>query len=200
VLLVRKLAAYRGQLRLGEGHLAAAAFTRRFDETASGRERQRRKIASSALADFQASKSVQAARTAIDRMMEKWNETLGLTVKPASNIAEATVHAQIRERLASMKEGRMAFLEKSAANPVVASAILTAPHFLSGLSDAELALVTHKVERNVSLEMVEARDATIKAMQEVVDGWQRAQNAIAQRAGLVKGMDGTWSEASDEAA
>ena len=133
-------------------------------------------------------------------MMEKWNETLGLTVKPASNIAEATVHAQIRERLASMKEGRMAFLEKSAANPVVASAILTAPHFLSGLSDAELALVTHKVERNVSLEMVEARDATIKAMQEVVDGWQRAQNAIAQRAGLVKGMDGTWSEASDEAA
>ena len=74
-------------------------------------------------------------------------------VKPASNIAEATVHAQIRDRIAAMHEGRMGFLEKNAVDPVVGSAILTAPSFLSGLSDAELALVKHKVEQHVSPEI-----------------------------------------------
>ena len=120
--------------------------------------------------------------------MEKWNHKLGLTVKAASNIGEAAVHMQIRDRLAAMKEGRMAFLEKSAADPVIASAILTAPYFLSGLSDAELAMLKHKVERHVSPAVVEQRDASTNAIREVEAGWQRAQDVIAQRAGLLKPM------------
>lgn len=77
--------------------------------------------------------------------------------KPASNIAEATVHAQIRDRLAALEKDRMAFLEKNAGDPVVASAILTAPSFLSGLNDGELAPVKHKVERHISPEIAEGR-------------------------------------------
>ena len=56
-------------------------------------------------------------------MMERWSEKVGLVVKPASNIAEATIHAQIRDRLAALKSGRINFLEKNAADPVIASAI-----------------------------------------------------------------------------
>ena len=117
-------------------------------------------------------------------------------VKPPSNIAEATVHVQIRDRLAAMKDGRMGFLEKNATDPVVAAALLTAPPFLSGLSDAELALVKHKVEQHVSPETAEARDATLKAMKEAEQGWQRAIAKIGERAGLTKGADGTWRDPS----
>ena len=85
--------------------------------------------------------------------MDQWNAKVGLAVKPPSNIAEATVHAQIRDRLAAMEDGRMGFLEKNATDPVVAAALLTAPPFLSGLSDAELALVKHKVEQHVAPEL-----------------------------------------------
>ena len=132
--------------------------------------------------------------------MEQWNAKVGSVVKPASNIAEATVHAQIRDRLAALKNGKMGFLEKNAADPVVASAILTAPLFLSGLDDAELALVKHKVEQHVSPEIAAARSATLRAMKEAEDGWQNAIDKIDQRAGLTKGPDGTWCDPSMSAA
>ena len=95
-----------------------------------------------------------------------------------------------------MKNGKMGFLEKNAADPVVASAILTAPSFLSGLSDVELAVVKHKVEQHVSPEIAEARAATLKAMKEAEQGWQRAIAKIGERAGLTKGPDGTWRDPS----
>jgi hypothetical protein len=119
-----------------------------------------------------------------------------LVVKPASNIAEATVHAQIRDWIAAMNEGRMGFLEKNAVDSVVASAILTAPSFLSGLSDAELALVKHKVEQHVSPEIAEARAATLRAMKEAEQGWQKAIAKIGECGGLTKGPDGTWRDPS----
>ena len=90
----------------------------------------------------------------------------------------------------------MGFLEKNATDPVVAAALLTAPPFLSGLSDAELALVKHKVEQHVSPEIAEARTATTKAIKDVEQGWQRAIDKIAERAGLTKASDGTWRDSS----
>ena len=122
--------------------------------------------------------------------MEMWAEKVGLTVKAPSNIHEATVHAQIRDRLAAMNHGRMGLLEKNAADPVVASAILTAPAFLSGLSDAELALVKHKVEQHIPPEIAEPRAVTLPALKEAEQGWQRAIDKIGERAGLIKRPDG----------
>jgi hypothetical protein len=78
----------------------------------------------------------------------------------------------------------MGFLQKHAADPVVASAILTAPSFLSGLNEAELALVKHKVEQHVAPEIAEAKAATLKAMKEAEQGWRKAIDKIAERAGL----------------
>jgi hypothetical protein len=114
---------------------------------------------------------------------------LALVVKPAASIAEATVHAQIRDRLASMKEGRMGFLEKNAGDPRVASAVLSAPLCLTGLDAAELALVKQRVEQHLSPEIANARNITLKAMGEAEQGWQRAIKAIAERGGLAKGRD-----------
>ena len=166
------------------------------DLSREGKERQRKRVAAQAIAELEASKMLARACEAVTHVIEQWNAKVGLVVKPASNIAEATAHAQIRDRLAAMKNGRMGFLEKNAADPVVASAILTAPSFLSGLSDVELAVVKHKVEQHVSPEIAEARVATLKALDQVEAGWSKATKKIGERAGLTKGPDGTWRDPS----
>ena len=48
----------------------------------------------------------------------------------------------------------------------------------------ELAVAKHNVKQHVSPEIAEARDATLKAMQEAEQGWRRAIEKIAERAGL----------------
>ena len=186
--------------RMRKAHKQMVEIDRNADLTPEGKERQRRKVAAQAIAEFEASKTLARAREAVTYVMDQWNAKVGLVVKPPSNIAEATVHAQIRDRLAAMKHGRMGFLQKHATDPIVASALLTVPSFLSGLSDAELALVKHKVEQHVSLEIAEARDATLKAMKEAEAGWQRAIDKIGERAGRTKIPDRARRNHSDSQA
>jgi hypothetical protein len=100
------------------------------------------------------------------------------------------VHAQIRDRLFAIKD-RMTFLEQNGVDPVIASAVLTAPQFLSGLSEAELKMLRHKIETHISPEITAARQSSAQALAEVEQGWERAQAVIAQRAGLVKNAEGT---------
>ena len=61
------------------------------------------------------------------RQVEKWAEKTGLAVKPPSNIAEAMVQCEIRAHLAAIKDRKMGFLEQHATDPLVASAVLSAP-------------------------------------------------------------------------
>lgn len=68
------------------------------------------------------------------------------------------------------------------------------------MSDTEISLLRKKVEQQVAPEIADARDATLKAMREAEAGWQKAIDNIGQRAGLVKGPDGTWSHPSMVAA
>jgi hypothetical protein len=42
---------------------------------------------------------------------------------------------------------------------------------------------------DVSLEIAEARDATLKAMKEAEQGWRKAIDKISERAGMTKGPD-----------
>jgi hypothetical protein len=91
----------------------------------------------------------------------------------------------------------MCFLERFAADPQIASALLTGPAGLTNLSETERAMLKNKVEGHVDLEIIAARSATAEALQEVEAGWQRAQDVIAQRAGLQKAADGSWKEPTD---
>jgi hypothetical protein len=182
--------------RVGDAYKSMAEINRNPDLSSEGKDRQRRKVAARAISDFEASKTLQRAQETVARVMEQWEGKVGLMVKPASNIAEATVQAQIRDRIAAMKGSRMDFLLKSAGDPIVASAVLTAPPFLSGLSDVEVTALKQKVERYASPEIAEARDATVKAMSEADHGWQRAMDLIGERAGLTKSPEGMWRDPS----
>lgn len=117
------------------------------DLSPDGRKRQRAAIGTKALADFQNAKELQLACEGVERQLAKWQEMVGMSIKPASNIAEASIHAQIRDRLYATKD-RMSFVERFAGDPVIASAIMTAPLCLSGLSDAEVAMVNRKPRRS----------------------------------------------------
>jgi hypothetical protein len=84
---------------------------------------------------------------------------------------------------------RMSFLEKRGDDPVVASALLEAPAFLSGLSDAEITLVRHKIEKkHLSPEIVEAKNKITSALDELERGHRAASSLVMQRVGLKKEM------------
>lgn len=166
------------------------------DLSKEGKQRTRQKVAAAALDEFQTSNTLETARKSVERQMQLWAEKVGMTVKRAADVHEATVHAQIRDRLFAMKD-RMSFLEQNGADPVIGSALLTAPQFLSGLSDVELKMLRHKMETRVAPEIAAAKVDTARALAEAEEGWDRAQVVIAQRAGLVKNADGIWSQPAD---
>jgi hypothetical protein len=68
--------------------------------------------------------------------------------------------------------------------PIRAYSIAVVPDSSLLKHDAEFALVNDKVEQHVSPEIAEARVATLKAMKEAEQGWQKAIDKIAERAGL----------------
>jgi hypothetical protein len=76
-----------------------------------------------------------------------------------------------------MKDGRLAFVERNLHDATLVSAILTAPAFLSGLSDTEVGVIRGKIEERVSPEIVKARSDTAKALAETGQGWTRAHQA-----------------------
>jgi hypothetical protein len=156
--------------------------------TTAGKEHARAKVAEKALADFRRSATLERARGAVEYQLQRWNEKFSIdqVIKVAENIGEATIHAQVRERLAFMKkEDRLGFLEKHGGDPVLAAAVLSAPPFLSGLSDSELALIKHRIEKHLMPgEVAEAKAATEKALVEAERGWTRATELITQRGGL----------------
>ena len=176
------------------------AIDKDVDLSAEGKARQKKKVAATAIAEFEQSKTLLGARDAVARQVEKWTEKTGLVLKMPANIVEAVIQSEIRAHLAAMKGGKLGFLEKHATDPVVAAAILGAPGFLSGLTDTELTFVKQNVEQHMAPEVTKARDATLKAMKEAEAGCQNAIHKIGERAGLSKAPDGTWRDHSDSEA
>jgi hypothetical protein len=100
------------------------------------------------------------------------------------------VHSEIRAHLAAMKGNKIGFLEKHATDPRVASAVLGAPPFLSGLSEEEeVSFVQTRVAEYVVPGVSKAKAETLKAREQAEAGWQKAIDKIAERAGLTKAPD-----------
>jgi hypothetical protein len=164
------------------------------DLSSEGKARRRKKVTDETIADFERSKTLISAKDAVERQVAKWEEQTGMTVKPPTNVAEAVVYSEIRAHLAAMKGSKLGFVEQHVSDPRVASAVLGAPPFLSGLSQTEVAMVKNKVEQHVAPGIAEARDATLKAMQQAEHGWERAMAKIGERGSLTKGPDGAWRD------
>jgi len=101
-------------------------------------------------------------------------------------VAFRGAQSEVRAHLAAMKGNKVSFVEKHATDPRVASAVFGAPPFLSGLTEADVALMRTSIEQHVAPEVAKARDDTLKALQEAEQGWQKAIEKISERAGLSK--------------
>src|SRR6185437_13552623 len=88
-----------------------------------GKKKARANIAEQAITSFRKSDTLEHARAAVARQQQLWAGKLERIIKPPEDIAEATVHAQIRDRVRDMDKDRLAFLNEHAGDPVIASAI-----------------------------------------------------------------------------
>jgi len=164
-----------------------------------GKADERKKAAEKALAALAGSRTLARAQESVASVMSMWEAKVAEGVKPASDAHEAGIYTQIREKLARMKDmkERMVFLEQHGADPTLASAVLSAPAFLSDLTERELTFVRFKLEqRALPPGVVEAKVAVAKALREVEAGWERAKARIASGGGLEKSTRGSVSVAA----
>ena len=184
--------------RVAKFYQQADEIDRDVNLSRGGKEKQHKKAATEAIAVFEQSKSLTRARQSVADVMAQWEQRVTKVVRRASDAHEAAIYSKVWNTVDALRgTSRMAWLEKNAGDPIIASAILTAPAALCGLSEAELSLVKRKVEVHaLGAEIAEARAATLKAMKEAEQGWQKAINKVGERAGLTKGADGTWRDAS----
>ena len=158
------------------------------DLSAEGRIKERTRIAERAISDFGKSSALSDAQAAVAQMQTKWAAKVAEIIKAPEDPRDVAIYAQVRDRVANMsKEDRFTFLQKQGDDLLVASALLTAPPFISGLSEAEAALIRSKMERiALAPEVLEAKDAVTKAMASAERGWSAATRLVAERGGLVQ--------------
>ena len=166
------------------------------DLSSQGRDRKKKKVADETIADLQKSKTLSSAKAAVERQLANWKEKTGMTIKPPANIAEAVVQSEIRAHLTAMSDSKLGFIDQHLTDPRVASAVLGAPSFLSGMTDAEITMVQKRIEHHVAPEIAEARESTLKALEQAEQSWHRAQQKIADRAGLSRSSDNRWGNQS----
>jgi hypothetical protein len=82
----------------------------------------------------------------------------------------------------------MVFIDAHATD--VAAAVLGAPAFLSGLTDADISIIKAQVGKRVAPEIAKAKVETLKAMQDAETGWRSAIAQISERGGLGGAHDG----------
>ena len=154
--------------------------------SAVGQREKRQQIVERAVSVLQQSTALSKAAEAYENQMAKWHRKIADVLKPAKTEAEVGLHAEIRKHVASLKgQERMRFLEKHGSDIAVASALFEAPAFLSGVNDAELALVRHKIEQaHLPPEIAEAKAKTSRAWEELERAARLAPSLVLQFAGM----------------
>jgi hypothetical protein len=145
-----------------------------------GKRQECKRASEKALAALDASNSLTRAQESAAAQEAKWDALVAKAIKPPTDANAVAVAMQVRDKLANMKEGRMAWLEKHADGPVIFSAILSAPQALSGLTDQEWRLVQLKAEATaLPPEVREAKRAVAEKWAELERGWRNARARIA---------------------
>ena len=153
------------------------------DLTIEGKAKERTRLAEKALAEFDKSEALEKARASVSYMQARWAAKVDEIIAPATDLHGVTLHSQIRDRVAGMsREDRFKFLQQHGDDVLVASALLTAPSWISNLSESELALIRSKLEKAaLTPEVLEAKTQTAKALVACEKGWSNAIRIVADR-------------------
>ena len=167
--------------RVGKAVMAIEAVNADKSLSAEGKRSKKEKIAGQARDELATAASLGKARELAEQQLQRWASKLAAHVKPPADHAEAVLHAQVREKVAGLREGRLAFLKQHAADPVISAALLSAPAFLSGLSETELTLLRGEVEKKwLSAEVIESKAKVGNALTDI-DRSLRAAHAMIEK-------------------
>jgi hypothetical protein len=168
------------------------------DLTPDAKKRQRAALAQKLIANFEASKTLARAREAAEQVLRKYELQINSNLRTANDPQSISIQAEIRRQLLALKDPkeRMAFLGRNGNDLTLISAALSVPPYLSGLSDAEEALLQKNLEQHASPEIIAERDFVQKALAEVERGWRAARARIAKQGGL-QAADASWSQRAD---
>jgi hypothetical protein len=174
---------------LREAYAQLDRIDQNHDLTPEAKQRRRAVIGGELITKLKTSKTLACAREAAERMLQKYEQKINSILQPATDPQSVGIHAQIRAQLLGMKDPqeRTSFLQRNGTELTLISAALSAPPYLSGLTDAELALLRKNLENQVQPEVIAERDFVQKAMEEVERGWRAAKARIAKRGGLEAG-------------
>ena len=154
-----------------------------------GKRERKCAIGRKALDEMAVGTHLATARERVRAQMDRWAQKIAASVKPPESQAEVQVHAEIRQKVAEMKDAssRLTFLKQHGTEPVTAAALLSVPGYLANLSEPELALLRTEVEkRYLTPEIVEAKRKTAEALAEAERSYRAAQSMIKQSSGVDK--------------
>src|SRR5262249_34649103 len=114
-------AAHEARAFMRDAHTKLHAVDSNRDLSPEGKRRQRAKIGSEISAKMEASKTLPRVRETIAELTQKWQDKIEANIKRPTNQHEEAVHAQIRDRLFKLKDGRMSWLEKNIDDTLIAA-------------------------------------------------------------------------------
>jgi hypothetical protein len=163
------------------------------DFTPEARRRKRGEVASEYIAKLQDSTARKRAEEEGEAALKRYQDKIEQPLKVQEDAHQIAVHGQIRDRLSKMKDEteRMGFLEKNC-DAATIRAVLTAPAWLSGLSEVGYSYVRMRLERQAPPEVLAERDFVRGALGVIERGYRAAKSRVAQRGDLVKAPDGSW--------
>jgi hypothetical protein len=156
------------------------------DLTPEAKQRHKAEIGNQFIAKLANSPTYARASESVEHVLERYETLITSKLQKASDPHTVGVHAQVRSQLLAIKDPkeRLAFLTKHGSDPVLISATLSAPPYLSGLDDGEISLLRANLEKLADPSVLEQRDLTKSSWAALSRGFRAAASRISKRAGL----------------
>jgi hypothetical protein len=148
-----------------------------------GITRRRTELGRQALAELAKFKPLQAAEKATLDNIDYLEMKMIDLPQPPTNVADVGLAQEIRSYISKQKSPIDAAM-KSMSDPRILSAILNAPPFLSGLTDAEFKVVRERARAALHPEQVQMQQQLTKSLEELRAGLAAAKRMLLERCEL----------------
>ena len=184
--------ALRGLVQTVDLHCIEAEQNRDF--SAAGIMRRRTQVGQQALTELAQFKPLQLAEKAAQENIEHLEKKMVDLPQPPTNVADVALAQEIRSYVSKQKSP-IDIAVKSVTDARICGAVLNAPPFLSGLSDAEFNLVRERARTALHPEQVQMQQSLMKALKELREGVAATKRMLLERCEMREDDDGLASSA-----
>jgi hypothetical protein len=162
------------------------------DLSPEGIIRRRSQIGQQALTELADFKPFQVAEKAVANNLAFLEERMVELPKPTTNSVEFLMEQEIRAYL-NQEKSPINVVLKSMSDQRLVSAVLTAPPYLSGLSDTQWNMVRERARAALHPEQAEMQEWLKKALAEVREGMAAAKRILLERCEMREDGNGQFS-------